>query len=329
MATASDIRAMDKAIDDLTALYEKTGDRSLLKKIDSLEDQIADAKAEIAAEQAAREQAAREQAEREEAAREEEEREEAAREEEEREEAARERAARRAARERAQQERAEAEARMFAPPVAGEPNDADERKRRVLDEIDELAEDPEVQNDPRRRRQLRSLEQEVKANAITPEQGEMELATHTRALGRTRRPRRATIGFAPPQPTFGMLPEDDDDKPDNRNKVEDRDKELERNAAAAFWPPLDPGSQRPKIDTTPRFNAGFGSLYSGAWDPAAAMQFGWGSATGQSAGLSPAYDADVRCDHDGSQKRHLRPAAGHHAATATATVPRGAWHLSA
>ena len=82
---------------------------------------------------------------------------------------------------------------MIVPPVAGDPNDADERKRRVLDDIDELAEDPEVENDPRRRRQLRSLEQEVKANAITPEQGEMELARRTRARSAARGDRVAPL----------------------------------------------------------------------------------------------------------------------------------------
>lgn len=74
--------------------------------------------------------------------------------------------------EKAAEQKTAAAGRMFTPPV--EPTNSEETKRRVLEEIEELAEDPELDDQPRTRRQLRSLKQEVLANAITPEHGAME-----------------------------------------------------------------------------------------------------------------------------------------------------------
>jgi hypothetical protein len=59
MATATDIREMEKKLDRLSALYDKTGDKGVAAEIDSLSDAIAAAEKEEARREAEKAEARR------------------------------------------------------------------------------------------------------------------------------------------------------------------------------------------------------------------------------------------------------------------------------
>jgi len=163
----------------------------------------------------------------------------------------------------------------ITPPVAGDAAASEEKKRRVLDDIEELAEDPELDEDSAEKRQLRSLKQEVLANAITPEQGEMELDAHARTLGRGK---SSAVRIAEPPRTYAksLLP----------GSAKAGEPASEEDAGLMWGRLLDPDGTS-NLNAPPGFTDGVASLYSGPGNPAA-PGFGWGAAAPQWPAPSPA-----------------------------------------
>jgi len=221
---------MEKELDQMIALYKKTGDKKIAAEIDDLRDAIeAGEKAQAIAADASR------------------------------------------------QKNASKTAGYITPPVAGDAAASEEKKRRVLDDIEELAEDPELDEDSAEKRQLRSLKQEVLANAITPEQGEMELDAHARTLGRGK---SSAARIAEPPRTYAksLLP--------GRRSAKAGEPAPEENTGLMWGSLLDPDGTS-NLNATPGFTDGVASLYSGPRNPAA-PGFGWGAAAQTSPAPSPA-----------------------------------------